>query len=96
MSDGSPNIEVIIARFEGKLDAALLQQGRHEDRLNAQSAKIDSLQTQVTEAATKLTTSQETQREAKRHTPSWPTVVSAVVAASMMVLFVAQQIYSGG
>lgn len=83
--------EIALARFEGKLDAWSLQQARHEDRLNAHSLKLDAQQMQITELATR----QATQREAKRTAPTWPTVLSAVVAAVMFVLFVAQQIYGG-
>lgn len=89
MSDDRPSIEVVIARFEGKLDAWSMQQSRHEERLNAHTAKLDTLQQAVTEVSTRLSSAQ----EARRITPTWPTVVSAVVAAGMLVLFLAQQIY---
>lgn len=85
------SFEVALARFEGKLDAWSMQQGRHEERLQAHSTKLDALQTQVTELATK----QATAAEAKRNAPTWPTVASALVAVVMAVLFVAQQLYGG-
>lgn len=85
------SFEVALARFEGKLDAWSMQQGRHEERLRAHSSKIDALQTQVTEVATL----QASQREAKRLAPTWPTVASALVAVVMAALFIAQQLYGG-
>lgn len=92
MSDGElTDVHVALARFEGKLDAWSLQQARHEERLQAHSAKLDALQTQVTDIAARNAV----QQEAKRTAPTWPTVLSAVVATVMFVLFVAQQIYGG-
>lgn len=84
------NFEVALARFEGKLDAWSMQQARHEERLLAHSTKLDNLQTQVTEVATKVAASS----EARRATP-WPTVVSAIVAAVALVLVIAQSLYGG-
>lgn len=90
MSETTP-VELALARFEGKLDAWSLQQARHEDRLNAHSLKLDQLQTQVTEVTTRVAS----RDEAKRAAPSWPTVVSCIVAAISLVLLIAQQIYGG-
>lgn len=91
MNDEITDVHVALARFEGKLDAWSLQQARHEERLQAHSAKLDALQTQVTD----ITARNAVQQEAKRTAPSWPMVVSCVVAAISLVLLIAQQIYGG-
>lgn len=91
MGEDTAPFEVALARFEGKLDAWSMQQNRHEERLQAHSGKLDALQTQVTELAAK----QAAQHEAKRTAPTWPAVLSAVIAGIALILVIAQPLYGG-
>lgn len=76
------DVLLAIARLEGKLDGALMQQNRHETTLQEHRVEITQLRDKVVAL--------ETQR---KNAPSWTAVVSAIVAGVMLLLVVAQQLY---
>jgi hypothetical protein len=76
------DVLLAIARLEGKLDGALMQQNRHEATLQEHRVEITGLRDKVVAL--------ETQR---KNAPSWTAVVSAIVAGVMLLLVVAQQLY---
>ncbi|HEY9334648.1 MAG TPA: hypothetical protein VIQ79_09505 [Kribbella sp.] len=76
------DVLLAIARLEGKLDGALMQQNRHEATLQEHRVEITQLRDKVVAL--------ETQR---KNAPSWTAVVSAIVAGVMLLLVVAQQLY---
>lgn len=79
------DVLLAIARLEGKLDGALMQQNRHEATLQEHRVEITQLRDKVVAL--------ETQQTQSRNAPSWTAVVSSVVAGVMLLLVVAQQLY---
>lgn len=78
------DVLLAIARLEGKLDGALMQQARHETTLQTHQTELTALRDKVTAL--------ETQRKAAA---PWTASVPALVAVLTIVLLLARDLYGG-